>query len=213
MQNRLRIGITGGIGTGKTFVANLIHRSFGIPVYNTDAEAKRLMVESPVIRKQLTNLLGAEAYLPTGQLNRDVMRQFVFSCEEHVQTVNAIVHPAVRRDFLRWADAVTLTPEEATLQQQFFGNHQVVAVESALLVEAHLTDDVDRVLLVTASLQTRIDRTMQRDGLPEEAIRQRISHQLSDADRLPFVHHVITNDGDTTDLSQQLKHFMNTLTH
>ena len=211
MNRRLRIGLTGGIGTGKTYVANLIHRNFGIPVYNTDAEAKRLMKESPEIREQLISLLGTEAYLPTGQLNRDVMRRFVFSSEEHVKAVNAIVHPAVRRDFLRWADVVTLTPEEAALQQQFFKQQQVVAVESALLVEAQLTEDVDSVLLVTASLQTRIRRTMQRDGLSEQDVLQRITHQLADADRMPFVHHIVTNDDNTTDLPWQLQQFIMSL--
>ena len=212
MQQRLRIGITGGMGTGKSFVANLIHQYYGIPVYYTDLEAKRLMVESPAIREQLTSLMGAEAYLPTGLLNRDFLRRFVFANPENVQAVNTIVHPAVRRDFRQWADTVTLTSAEAALQEQYF-DRQIVAMESALLVEAQLTADVDRVLLVTASLQTRIQRTMQRDGLPEQLILQRISHQLSDADRMPFVHHVITNDEDTTDLTAQLEHFMNMLTH
>jgi dephospho-CoA kinase len=212
MQQRFRIGITGGIGTGKSYVANLIHQSYGIPVYNTDVEAKRLMVESPVIREQLTALLGSEVYLPTGQLNRDWMRRFVFGSPEHVQAVNAIVHPAVRCDFFRWADAVTLTPAEAALQKRFF-DRQVVAMESALLVEAQMTADVDCVLLVTASLQTRIRRTMQRDGLTEQAVLQRISHQLSDADRMSFAHHFITNDEDSTDLTAQLEHFINTFIH
>ena len=169
------------------------------------------MTESPEIREQLMSLLGAEAYLPTGQLNRDVMRRFVFSSEEHVKAVNVIVHPAVRRDFLRWADAVTLTPEETALQQQFFKQQQVVAVESALLVEAQLTEDVDSVLLVTASLQTRIRRTMQRDGLSEQDVLQRIRHQLADADRMPFVHHIVTNDDNTTDLPWQLQQFIMSL--
>ena len=212
MQQRFRIGITGGIGTGKTFVSRLLHHRYGIPVYNTDAEAKRLMVESQAIREQLTALLGAEAYLSNGQLNHDILRRFVFSCQKHVQAVNAIVHPVVRRDFICWADSVRLTPAEEALQQPYF-KQQVVAVESALLIEAHLTDDVDHVLLVTASQQTRLHRTMQRDGLPEQEILQRMSHQFSDTDRLPFVHHIITNDEGTTDLDEQLKHFINTLTH
>ena len=211
MNRRFRIGVTGGIGTGKTYVANLIHRSFGIPVYNTDAEAKRLMTESPEIREQLLSLLGTEVYLPTGQLNRDLMRRFVFSNEKNVKAVNAIVHPAVRRDFLRWADAVALTTEEAALQQQYF-TQQVVAVESALLVEAQLTEDVDSVLLVTASLKTRINRTMQRDGLSEHDVLQRINHQLSDVERLPFVHYIVTNDDNTTDLAEQLQRIMHALT-
>lgn len=212
MQTCFRIGITGGIGTGKSYVSGILHRSYGIPVYDTDAEAKRLMTTSSELRRQLMELLGPEAYLPSGQLNRDRMRHFVFGSQEHVQAVNAIVHPAVRKDFIHWADTVVLTPDEAALQQRYF-NRQVVAMESALLVEAHLTADVDCVLLVTASLPTRLRRTMQRDGLPEADIRQRISHQLSDAERLPFVHQVITNDDDTTDLPEQLSHFMNMLTH
>lgn len=199
------------MGTGKSYVSRLLHRIYGIPVYDTDSEAKRLMVDSPEIREQLTALLGTEAYLPGGLLNRDLLRHYVFDSKEHVQAVNAIVHPAVRSDFRQWAASVVLTPAETALQQQFLGRH-VVAVESALLVESQLTEDVERVLLVTASLQTRIHRTMQRDGLPEEAILQRINHQLSDAERMPHVHHVITNDEDTIDLTQQLQHFIETLT-
>lgn len=207
-DDRYRIGITGGIGTGKTYVANQIHLLWGIPVYDTDREAKRLMVESPAIREQLMALVGPEAYLPTGQLNRDVIAEFLFSSAENALKVNTIVHPVVRRDFIRWADDYELTSIEAELQHRLF-RREVVAVESALLVEAHMTEVVDRVLQVTASLQTRLHRSMLRDGSSEQDVLERMAHQLTYTQRMPYVHHVIMNDEGVKDLPEQIERFIN----
>ena len=114
-----RIGITGGIGSGKSYVCHLLQQR-GIPVYHCDDEAKRLMQDSPVIRRQLTQLIGEQAYI-NNMLNKPAIAAFLFANAGHAARINAIVHPVVRQDFLRWAE-----------RQQT----DIVAQESAILFEA-----------------------------------------------------------------------------
>lgn len=186
----MRIGLTGGIGAGKSYVAQQLTAQYGIPVYDCDREAKRLMVTSPVIRQQLTALLGAEAYLPDGQLNKRLIADYLFANEEHQRAVNAIVHPAVKADFRQWA----------TEQEQ--AGAPAVGIESAILVEAGFTDLADKVIVVEAPLVLRLQRVMERDGATEEEVRARMARQISDEERRQAADFIIVNDG--SDLSEQL---------
>ena len=119
------IGITGGIGSGKSVVAQLF-ALYGIPVYDSDSNAKRLMAQSPEIRESLTAIFGNGIY-PGGTLDREALAKIIFADEEARQTVNAIVHPVVCKDFMLWADALSAT-------------HPMVAVESAILYECGLDE-------------------------------------------------------------------------
>lgn len=159
----LKIGVTGGIGSGKSTVCRLF-AARGIAVYDTDAAAKRLMAEDAALRRAIEARFGEECY-QEGALNRPWLARQVFGDEAALQALNRLVHPAVIADFERWA----------TEQQSAY-----VVVESAILYEAGLDQAVDRVVAVLAPERLRIERAMQRDGATEEQIRSRMAAQLSD---------------------------------
>ena len=158
-----KIGITGGIGSGKSTVCALFAEQ-GVAVYDSDFEAKRLMNESEAMRQALIAAFGQECYGEQG-LNRAYLASQVFGNEEALQRLNAIVHPAVREDFRMWAE-----------RQQ--GTY--VILESAILFESGFDTEVDATLAVMAPLEERVRRTMARDGVEREQVLSRISHQMSD---------------------------------
>lgn len=175
-----RLGITGGIGSGKSSVASLL-RVMGVPVYDCDVEARRLMTDSIPLRAALVALAGPQVYTetPSVTLNRRYLADFIFGHPDRVGAVNAIVHPAVREDFRLW-----------TARHKA---HSLVAIESAILFEAGMRDDVDAVVLVYTPLAERIRRTMARDGAAESSVRARLASQKPDEDKLPLADYVIHN--------------------
>ena len=191
----MRIGITGGIGSGKSYVARLLSAHLGIPVYDSDREARRLMVESLEVRSALVALLGEEAYTPSGELRKSVVAQYLFASADNAARVNAIVHPAVKEDFLRWAEE----------------QEEDVALESAILIEAGFRDVVDCLIEVTAPNELRIQRTMLRDGVGAEQVHRRMERQAPETERLQAADFVIFNDGRP--LLPQLMEFDNTFIH
>lgn len=186
------IGITGGIGSGKSYVARWLTRQYDIPVYDCDREAKRLMT-SNVLRPAIVDLLGTDAYLPDGRLNKALLADYVFRDAAHQAAVNAIVHPAVKDDFRRWASA----------------HEGIVAIESAILVEAGFTDVVDVLIAVEAPLAVRLQRVTQRDGATPEQTAARMRRQLGDEARRAAADYVVVNDG--RDLEPQLRIFIDSL--
>ena len=158
------LGITGGIGSGKSYISSLLHKQMNVPVYDCDTEAKRLICEDDTIRQKLTELAGASVYR-NGELQKNVLADYLFSSQQHVQQVNAIVHPAVRKDIGKW------------VKQQ---DSPVVAVESAILYESGFDTLVDKVLFVKAPLELRIQRSMKRDGSTREQVEARIGMQQSE---------------------------------
>lgn len=172
------LGITGGIGSGKSVVCRLL-QLMGVPVYSSDDETKQLMVHDELIRAGLISLLGPEAYQGEA-LNKPLIAKYLFASADHAVTINALIHPRVKQDFRRWV------AEHA--------GHPIVAIESAILVEAGFTDVVDRVILVTAPVETRIRRAMQRDAASRQQIEQRVERQMADEERSSTAHHIIQND-------------------
>ena len=158
-----KIGITGGIGSGKSTVCRMFCEH-GIAVYDSDSRAKKLMQESGAIRQQLIEVFGEECYNAEG-LNRPYLARCVFGDKDALQRLNNIVHPAVRADFRRWAEE----------QQSAY-----VILESAILFEAGFETEVDSTLAVLAPKPMRLERTMQRDGVTREEVEQRMEHQMSD---------------------------------
>lgn len=158
-----KIGVTGGIGSGKSTVCELL-RDRGVAVYDSDSRAKQLMAESEALREQLTATFGAECYNAEG-LDRAFLASKVFGNEEALQQLNSIVHPAVRADFQIWAE-----------QQR----SPYVVLESAILFEAGFETEVDATLAVMAPMPMRLERTMARDGVDKESVMRRMEHQLSD---------------------------------
>ena len=190
----MKIGITGGIGSGKSYVARLLTQEFGIPVYDCDREARRLMTEAVVIRQLLTALIGADAYFQDGSLNKARVADYLFASEENQQRVNAIVHPVVKADFCQW------------VQRQ---QAAVVGMESAILVEAGFQDVVDYLIVVEAPLDLRIQRTVLRDGTTRTQVEQRIARQCDDVLRLQAADYILVNDG--RDLLPQLSEVCQTI--
>ena len=183
----IKIGITGGIGSGKSVVAKLL-AWMGIPVYQTDAEAKRLMLSDADIRRELTALVGSNAYNEKG-LNKALLASYVFGNPEHTRQVNAIVHPKVRHDFRKWAGD---------------SGRMMVALESAILLEAGFRNEVDKVVMVYAPQEVRIERAIRRDSATREQIEKRIRSQMSDENKREAADFVIVNDGETPLIPQVL---------
>ncbi len=159
----MKVGITGGIGSGKSTVCRLFALR-GVAVYDSDAEAKRLMTDDPDLRARIADRFGAEAY-SQGALNRSYLAGKVFSDAQALADLNAIVHPAVRADFAAWAE-----------RQE--GDY--VILESAILFDAGFDGDVDRTVAVLAPEELRIERTCRRDKRDPEEVRRRIAAQLDD---------------------------------
>lgn len=164
----MTLGITGGIGSGKSYVSDILSRELGIPIYDCDKEAKRLTAQSEEIRSRLILLVGPEVF--DGQtLNKQVLADYLFSDPEHASKVNAIIHPAVLKDFQRWSVDN--------------GQHSIVALESAILFESGFNEYVDYVLFVDAPEEVRLCRAMQRDTATEEQIRARMQMQQPELHR------------------------------
>lgn len=189
-MNRIKLGITGGIGSGKSVVSRLLE-VMGIPVYQTDDAAKRLMSDDLRIRAELTALLGDGAYQDDG-LNKPLLASYIFGHPDHARQVNGIVHPRVRQDFRQWA------------QTQAQGGHSLVGMESALIYEAGFQTEVDAVVMVYAPREVRIARAMRRDGASREAVKQRVDSQLDDEEKRLRADFVLVNDDETPLIPQVL---------
>lgn len=171
-----KVGITGGIGSGKSTVCDMLS-GYGIAVYVADDRAKELMTESEQLRSALVAAFG-EATYDGGKLNRAYLAESVFSNTEALARLNAIVHPVVMADFDRWAE-----------EQE----GEYVVLESAILFEAGLDDRVDTTVAVMAPKDIRLQRAMQRDGATREQIERRMDNQLSDDRRCTLSKYAIVN--------------------
>ncbi len=170
------VGLTGGIGSGKTTVAK-IFKDFGVPVYNSDKEAKRLMKSSKKIRKAVRELLGDDAY--TGKtLNREFIANRVFQDKSLLHKLNVIVHPAVREDFTSWA------------KKQ--GSAYVIQ-ETAIIFENSMQSFYDRIILVTAPEEIRLQRILARDDGSKSKVLDRMRNQRKDSEKIPLSDFVIDN--------------------
>lgn len=175
----MKIALTGGIGSGKSFICRELEKR-GIRVYDCDAGAKRLMRDSGVIVRQLTSLIGKDAYV-NGTPNKAKIAQFLLQSEANKLAINHIVHPEVIRDFyssgLDW-------------------------MESAIIFEAHLEHTVDRIVCVTAPEDVRVQRIMERDSIPHDRAVEWIRAQIPQEEAVRRSHYVIINDGKADVRSQ-----------
>ena len=176
----ISIAITGGIGSGKTFVSNLLKEHFHIPIYNSDDEAKRLMLTDEGIRRDLIDLLGEEAYQGDA-LNKPLLASYLFADADNAARINAIVHPRVKADFHHWLSE----PQDA----------EIAGLECAILYEAGFEDTVDKVVMVYAPESLRIERAMKRDNATEAQVRARIAAQMDDEEKCSRADYVIYTDG------------------
>ncbi|MDF9828966.1 dephospho-CoA kinase [Parabacteroides sp. PF5-6] len=190
----IKIGITGGIGSGKTVVTSILE-VMGIPVYIADEQSKRLTDTSPVIKEQLIALFGATIYTSEG-LNRGLLASYIFNSADYLARVNQIIHPEVNRHFLHW-----------TQQQQT----TLCAIESAILFESGFDRIVDYSLMVYAPLALRIERACRRDGVNREEIERRINSQMPDEIKKERASFVVFNDNNQP-LIPQIQEVITTLT-
>lgn len=185
----IKIGITGGIGSGKSVVSRLLE-TMGIPVYISDIEAKRITNTDEVIRRELSALVGQDVFR-NGELNRPLLASYIFGHPEHTKAVNGIIHPRVKADFRQWAARQTDQP--------------LVGMESAILLEAGFRDEVDFLVMVYAPLELRVERAIKRDCSSREQIMKRIEAQASDEIKRKHADFVIVNDDETPLIPQVLE--------
>jgi len=183
----LRVGLTGGIGSGKTTVARMFE-TLGIPVYYADEAAKRLLNTDPVLKATLQQLFGEGCYT-NGVLNRSYLASIVFNDPEKLTQLNQLVHPATIADSNAW----------------FLTQHSNYALrEAALLFESGAAEGLDYVIGVSAPAHLRIQRVMRRDGSSEEDVKKRMATQLQDAIKLKLCDAVLINDEHVALLPQVL---------
>ena len=170
------VGLTGRIGSGKSTILK-VFASLGVPCYDSDTQAKKLMVEDEELTSKIKGLFGDDIYNGL-EFNRSLLAELVFSDKKKLDDLNALVHPAVKKDF-----------------HMFIGqqNAPYIIKEAAILFETGAIDDCDVVILVTAPERLRIDRVQKRDKSTEEQIKLRMSHQWSDNKKIPMSDFVIKN--------------------
>ena len=188
MHKPLIIGITGGIGSGKSTLSKLL-RAEGYSVYDTDLEARRLQNEHSTMRKKLMDMFGKDIYTEQG-LNRSALGKIVFGKPELLEKLNTIVHPLVMDDFNSWVS--NRYPKK------------MLFVESAILYESGFNKLVDKVILITADEAIRIERVIKRDGVTSEHVRARMAYQLSDNEKIERADFVIHSD-DNKPLDEKMR--------
>lgn len=184
-----KIGITGGIGSGKTTICR-IFESLGIPVYYADDRAKKLMTGNKNVKSELIQLFGNDAYFKNGRLNRKYIASLAFNDETLLKKLNAIVHPAVIKDGHEWF-----------LKQQA---SPYALKEAALLIESGSYKSLDKVIVVICPEEIRLERAMKRDKAKLSDIKKRMAQQMTDRERKSFANYVINNDGKHSLISQIL---------
>ena len=182
------IGLTGGIGSGKTIVAKLFEM-MGCVVYNSDERAKELYFNKD-IKQQVITLLGKEAYINDVELNKSYIAEVIFSDKHKLQHLNAIIHPAVKQDF--------------KLVISKYPIKTLIIKETALLFEENISKEVDISILVTAPVELKIERVMKRSNLSKTVVEKRMLAQWTDERKIPLATYVLTNDGKEALIPQVL---------
>lgn len=180
------IGLTGGIGSGKSTVAKLFE-TMGCAIYHSDDRAKELYFK-PVIRKAVIELLGAESYLSETVINKDYISKKVFSDTKLLHQLNDIIHPAVKEDFIQFKSKFPL--------------NTIIIKESALLFETSIYKDLNYNILVTAPIDLKIERVIKRNSISKTDIEKRMQAQWTDEQKTPLANIVITNDNQTALIPQ-----------
>lgn len=186
------LGVTGGIGSGKTTVCRLFEE-LGARVFYADEEAKRLQVEDPEARREIVEAFGEESYLPSGELNRRYLAELVFGDARKLDTINRIVHPRVFRRF------------QGARKQAEADGVPLLVHEAALIYESGAQKHLGAVAVVHADEETRIQRVMERDDVPRETVLARMEKQLPAEELLERADFVIRNDGDVKELRGQVE--------
>jgi dephospho-CoA kinase len=189
VRNPLQIGITGGIGSGKTLVSK-IFACLGIPVYDADSHAKELMTTDGILVSQIKKEFGDLSYLSDGTLNRKYLSEVVFNKQEKLDVLNKLVHPRVGENYTQWVKS--------------HNNKVYVLKEAALLFETGSYQALDKIIVVHAPEEVRIKRVMHRDGRAEQQVREIIRKQMSEEEKLKRADFIIYNDESSLIIPQVL---------
>ena len=191
----LKVGLTGGIGSGKTAVSNIMS-DIGIPVYNSDNRAKWLMNNDKELQNNIIQLFGHKAYL-NNQLNRSYISTIVFDNPTKLNQLNSLVHPCVAFDFKKWI------VENNTAE--------IVVKEAAILIESDAYKQMDSIILVVADEKLRINRVSIRDGVHSKVVKKRMDTQMSDQMKMKYADHIINNDGSLFELKNKVLSVMKSI--
>lgn len=184
-----KLGLTGGIGSGKTLVCQIFEK-LGVPVYYADTAARDLMNTDADLKAGISQMFGEKAYGKDG-LNRQYLADMVFGDHEKLAGLNGLVHPAVQKDFMRWTQLQSASP--------------YVLEEAAILFESGASMGMDLSVLVYAPEELRICRVIKRDGVKREDVLKRMGHQMSEEEKLERADHVLFNDGTRMLLPQVIE--------
>ncbi len=184
----LKVGITGGIGSGKSTITSLFH-DLGVPIYNSDERAKWLLSNDVDLMDQIKILFGQESY-SNNKLNRAHIANIVFQDNDMLKQLNSIVHPLVKIDFENWL----------LLQKK----EPLVIKEAAILIESGAYKELDVLIVVLADKKTRIKRVINRDNVSKEDVEKRMETQISDSERLKFANFSVDNNTDQSNLKIQV---------
>jgi len=188
----LRIGLTGGIGTGKS-TASKILKEFGAFIFDADKEAKKILLSNETIKGELISEFGTDIMTGDGDLDNNKLARVAFQDQNHQLTLNTIVHPYVFKEIDKNFDKV-----------QNSGKHDIFIVDAALIYESGADTHMDYVIVITALIKTRMERALARETLNREEILRRIDLQWPEEDKASLADFVIHNDGSEEDLKKNI---------
>jgi dephospho-CoA kinase len=189
-MQHLRIGITGGMGAGKSTMCKIFGQ-LGVSIYDADSRAKFIMSNNQELKKAITENFGWDSYTRKDELNREYLAKVVFNNEEKLELLNNLVHPAVKNDYEQWAQEHRDEPYSLK--------------EAALLFESMSYKTLHKVIVIASPIETRIERIMKRDHVKREDILKRIQNQSTDRERMNKADWVIYNDGVRSLIEQTLE--------
>ena len=174
----VKVGLTGGIGSGKTTVSNFF-LDYGIPVYNSDSQGKTLMNTNLELKNEIVSLFGKSVY-DNGILNTNLLSSIVFKDSKKIEQLNNLVHPKVADNFNQWIGKNN--------------NQPILVKEAAILIESRAYLNMDKIILVVSEKSTRINRVSKRDNSDLDSIEKRINHQLTDNEKIKYADYIIENN-------------------
>ena len=188
-----KVGLTGGIGSGKTTVSNFL-LDYGIPVYNSDSRGKTLMNSDLELKNDIISIFGESVY-DNGILNTNLLSSIVFSDTKKIEQLNNLVHPKVAENFTKWI--------------RNNNNNPILVKESAILIESGAYLNMDKIVLIVSEKSTRINRVSKRDDSNLESIEKRISLQLKDDEKIKYADYIIKNNSTLEHLKSEVKKVIN----
>ena len=189
----VKVGLTGGIGSGKTTVSNFL-LDYGIPVYNSDCKGKTLMNTNLELKNNIVSIFGERVY-DNGILNTNLLSSIVFNDSSKIEQLNNLVHPKVAQDFNQWIGK----------------NHNkpILVKEAAILIESGAYLNMDKIILVVSEKSTRINRVSKRDNSDLESIEKRINLQLTDNEKIKYADYIIENNSSLENLKLEVLKVVN----